>query len=133
MAEIEIKARENGPYLIPGSATYLDADGQEQTTTGSMCALCRCGGSSTKPFCDGTHRKIEFKAPEIVLRATSEELRQKASESGRIIKDASHLKIGYNVPSQEKTGGWQIKCSKVDESSKAMGRRGSHSSCVGAG
>jgi CDGSH-type Zn-finger protein len=64
---LEIKARPNGPYLIPGTATYTDAQGQPQTTTGSNIALCRCGGSQNKPFCDGSHRKIGFEAPEIIL------------------------------------------------------------------
>jgi len=64
---IEIKARENGPYLIPVAATYTDAAGQEQTTPGANIALCRCGGSANKPFCDGAHRKINFTAPEIIL------------------------------------------------------------------
>jgi len=67
MAKIEIKARNNGPYVIPGTATYTDADGNEQTTSGETIALCRCGQSSNKPFCDGTHRKIGFEAAEIIL------------------------------------------------------------------
>jgi len=70
MAELEIRARENGPVLIPGRATYVDADGQEQVTPGETIALCRCGGSSNKPFCDGTHRQIAFQAPGIVLELT---------------------------------------------------------------
>ena len=64
----EIKANKNGPYLIMGSATYVDADGNEQTTPGTAVALCRCGQSSNKPFCDGTHRKVGFEAAEIVLK-----------------------------------------------------------------
>jgi CDGSH-type Zn-finger protein len=67
MSKVPINARENGPYLMPGTATYLDAEGNEQTTTGSGIAVCRCGGSANKPFCDGTHRKIDFEAPEIEL------------------------------------------------------------------
>jgi CDGSH-type Zn-finger protein len=67
MAKIEIKARNNGPYVIPGIATYTDADGNEQTTSGSTIALCRCGQSSNKPFCDGTHRKIGFESAEVIL------------------------------------------------------------------
>ena len=73
MSKIEIKARENGPYLISGTANYVDAEGQEQTTTGQMVALCRCGGSANKPFCDGTHRKVEFKASAIDVQMISEE------------------------------------------------------------
>ena len=60
MSEIKITASENGPYVISGSATYVDADGNEQTTPGKAIALCRCGQSSNKPFCDGTHRKVNF-------------------------------------------------------------------------
>jgi len=56
----EVTARENGPYLVPGTATYTDADGHEQTTSGSMMALCRCGQSANKPFCDGSHKREGF-------------------------------------------------------------------------
>ena len=73
ISKIEIKARENGPYLLSGVAKYVDVEGQEQTTTGQMVALCRCGGSANKPFCDGTHRKVEFKAPAIGVQIISEE------------------------------------------------------------
>ena len=64
---IEIKATQNGPYVIMGSAKFTDADGNEQTTPGSAIALCRCGQSSNKPFCDGTHKKVGLEASEIVL------------------------------------------------------------------
>ena len=63
MSEVTITARENGPYLVKGPVTDMDADGNvypEQP--GSAIALCRCGGSTTKPFCDGTHSKIGFLA-----------------------------------------------------------------------
>ena len=68
----EIKGRENGPYLIASTATYVDADGNEQTTQGSMIALCRCGQSANKPFCDGAHRKVEFEAAEVILKLNDE-------------------------------------------------------------
>jgi CDGSH-type Zn-finger protein len=64
---LEVKGRKNGPYLIPITATYIDADGNEQTTTGTNIALCRCGHSNSKPFCDGSHRQVGFEADEIVL------------------------------------------------------------------
>ena len=51
-----IKIKENGPYLIEGDFTLVDANGVEIPAT--KRALCRCGGSTTKPFCDGTHSKI---------------------------------------------------------------------------
>jgi CDGSH-type Zn-finger protein len=54
---------DNGPYMVEGPARVVDADGTEyelaeQTTT----FLCRCGHSSTKPFCDGTHERVNFAA-----------------------------------------------------------------------
>jgi CDGSH-type Zn-finger protein len=72
MPKIEIKARKNGPYKILGTVTYVEADGQERTTTGSNIALCRCGHSANKPFCDGTHRKIGFEAPLMYLQLDPE-------------------------------------------------------------
>ena len=74
MPKIEIKARENGPYKIVGTATFVDSQGQEQTTSGAALALCRCGQSKSKPFCDGTHRHIGFKAPLFYLQLDTDEL-----------------------------------------------------------
>ena len=57
MAKVEIKSSENGPNLIL-------LDGKVFT------ALCRCGGSKNKPYCDGTHAKINFKAPVAEVKVT---------------------------------------------------------------
>lgn len=57
---LELRASENGPLLISGSVRVLDADG-ELLYEGERAALCRCGGSSNKPFCDGTHKKNGFR------------------------------------------------------------------------
>ena len=73
MSEFEIKAREDGPYLISGSAVVIDADGNESEVQGKMVALCRCGGSSNKPFCDGTHRVKDFKASSVTVRLAATE------------------------------------------------------------
>jgi len=64
--EVEIKARHNGPYKVTGPVRVIDADGNEYDLAerGETIALCRCGGSTTKPFCDGTHSKIGFQAAE---------------------------------------------------------------------
>ena len=70
MANTTIKGRENGPFLIFGSASYVNDEGNEQTTGGSTIALCRCGASANKPFCDGSHRKINFEAPAVELSVT---------------------------------------------------------------
>lgn len=55
---ITIKIAENGPYIVQGEFKLVDANGQEVPVR--KAALCRCGASSTKPFCDGTHSKIGF-------------------------------------------------------------------------
>lgn len=55
---VTIKIRDNGPYLIEGDFTLVDANGNEVPAL--KRALCRCGASTTKPFCDGTHSKIGF-------------------------------------------------------------------------
>jgi CDGSH-type Zn-finger protein len=72
MAEVEIKARHNGPYKVTGPVRVIDADGNEYEVPddGKPIALCRCGGSTTKPFCDGTHSRIGFAAAE---RAVADE------------------------------------------------------------
>ena len=62
-----ITPSDNGPYLVRGPVEIVDPDGGRFTVTGGTVALCRCGASSTKPFCDGTHAKIGFQA---VNRAT---------------------------------------------------------------
>jgi CDGSH iron-sulfur domain-containing protein 3 len=64
MPEVIIKARDSGPYLVRGSVTLTDADGNPYTLEGENIALCRCGASATKPFCDGSHKENGFHAPE---------------------------------------------------------------------
>jgi CDGSH-type Zn-finger protein len=66
MDQVVIKARENGPYKVIGPVKVIDADGIEYDLAqmGEAVALCRCGGSTNKPFCDGTHSKIGFAAAE---------------------------------------------------------------------
>ena len=54
-----IEVRRNGPYRVRGSLRLCDADGRDAPAPASF-ALCRCGNSSKKPFCDGTHKSIAF-------------------------------------------------------------------------
>jgi CDGSH-type Zn-finger protein len=61
MADIEIKVRDNGPYLIKGNCTVMDAEGNPYEVQETI-ALCRCGHSGKKPFCDGTHRSTGFQS-----------------------------------------------------------------------
>ena len=70
MQEVIVKVRESGPYRITGTVTVVDADGTAYALEGENVALCRCGGSKTKPFCDGSHRENGFTAVE---RASADE------------------------------------------------------------
>jgi len=72
MTEIRIKVRRNGPFRVEapeGGVTLVDADGNEYDLTGKTdFALCRCGGSQKKPFCDGTHSRIGFIGAETAVQ-----------------------------------------------------------------
>jgi len=58
---VEIILKENGPAVIRNSGTLTDNEGN-LTIKDEVIALCRCGASKKKPFCDGSHMKIDFKA-----------------------------------------------------------------------
>jgi CDGSH-type Zn-finger protein len=70
-----IQTRPNGPYLVKGATgiRLIDPDGNEFTIEKDTIALCRCGGSTTKPFCDGTHSKIGFQAAEKAVREAQQQ------------------------------------------------------------
>jgi CDGSH-type Zn-finger protein len=69
-----IKVRQNGPYLVdvPEDVTLIDWNGQEYVIPKRPFALCRCGASTNKPFCDGTHSKIGFAAADAAVPASAE-------------------------------------------------------------
>ena len=70
MAEpLVIRLRENGPLLIQGVAKVVDHQGNEFTIPPGKdtIALCRCGQSKNKPFCDGTHKTCSFLAGELAV------------------------------------------------------------------
>ncbi|MDG6106769.1 CDGSH iron-sulfur domain-containing protein [Dactylosporangium aurantiacum] len=54
---------EDGPLLLRGQFTLLTQDGEEVDPGRRTVALCRCGRSAIKPFCDGTHKMVGFQAP----------------------------------------------------------------------
>ena len=69
MAErTKITTLDNGPLLVKGSVLLLDVEGHEFRADRATVALCRCGGSTTKPFCDGTHSRLGFRAAERAVR-----------------------------------------------------------------
>jgi CDGSH-type Zn-finger protein len=61
---MKITARTNGPLLVEGETQLIDQNGKAYVLQNAMkFALCRCGGSSKKPFCDGTHANNGFQCP----------------------------------------------------------------------
>ena len=61
----EIKVRQNGPYLVTGDdVTLVDWNGDPYPTARRPFALCRCGLSKNRPFCDGAHNAAGFEAAE---------------------------------------------------------------------
>lgn len=58
LADVIITANEQGPYEVTGAIQFLDFDGRVVETEETVF-LCRCGHSANKPFCDGTHKKVD--------------------------------------------------------------------------
>jgi CDGSH-type Zn-finger protein len=74
MAEVlTIRCRENGPLVVAGAARIVDHLGNEfPVPTGKEnIALCRCGQSSNKPFCDGSHRQAGFQAAQTAVQTAA--------------------------------------------------------------
>lgn len=68
LADVKITIIRNGPYKIEGDLEVADEEGKKvRTREGKAVFLCRCGESSTKPFCDGTHKDIGFSGPRSAL------------------------------------------------------------------
>jgi CDGSH iron-sulfur domain-containing protein 3 len=63
LAEVEIKVRDDGPYKVTGPVRLIDAQGHVFEIEGDRpIALCRCGQSRTKPFCDASHKESGFRS-----------------------------------------------------------------------
>lgn len=56
----EIELTPNGPIMIKSTCVIKHADGREEKREGKTF-LCRCGASANKPYCDGSHKKTDFK------------------------------------------------------------------------
>lgn len=67
MADVTIRCRANGPYVVEGPVTIIDHEGKAfaMASDKPAIALCRCGASKNKPFCDGSHRDCGFQAEEL--------------------------------------------------------------------
>jgi CDGSH-type Zn-finger protein len=64
--EATITPYRDGPYLVRGPFSLRDPDGEQIPVTRRTVALCRCGKSRTRPYCDGTHKLIDFRAPGVL-------------------------------------------------------------------
>jgi len=66
-ATVVIRCRENGPLLIQGPVQVVDHLGNAFVIPAGKdnVALCRCGHSGNKPFCDGSHRQCAFQAAQL--------------------------------------------------------------------
>ena len=64
MTDVTIRIRDNGPLLVEGPFKLVDAEGNEYSLDASKpaYALCRCGASANRPFCDGAHKTCGFNA-----------------------------------------------------------------------
>ena len=72
MADVTIDIIKDGPLIVNGAVELKDSYGKPYPAKKRM-ALCRCGASTTKPFCDGTHSKIGFQAAEQAVPESAEE------------------------------------------------------------
>ena len=71
MADVIIRCRPDGPLVIEGPVTVVDQQGNPfpLPTHKPLVALCRCGYSRSKPFCDGAHKSCGFQAAELAPSA----------------------------------------------------------------
>jgi CDGSH-type Zn-finger protein len=71
---VKVTVLPKGPLMVSGDLAELELTGESgkiDLTGKAKVALCRCGGSVNKPFCDGTHSKIGFQAAEAAVQAGS--------------------------------------------------------------
>lgn len=65
MSDVKINIRPNGPFLVSGQVDLIDPSGGQYDLGGKdTIALCRCGASKNRPFCDGSHKECNFQSEE---------------------------------------------------------------------
>ena len=79
--EVVITPYRDGPLLVRGPFTLQDQDGNTIEVGRKTVALCRCGKSRMRPFCDGTHKLIRFRAPSAL-----EDGREQPADRGRFLR-----------------------------------------------
>ncbi len=63
MARVSITPYRDGPLIVRGPFVLKDQDGEPIEAGRETIALCRCGKSRMRPFCDGSHKIVRFRAP----------------------------------------------------------------------
>lgn len=88
---VTITPYRDGPYLLRGPFSIADQNGNEIESKRRVVALCRCGRSQIRPFCDGTHKLIGFRAdsgPALAVESTGVADTQ-APDRGRRMTEAT--------------------------------------------
>ena len=80
--DVVITPYRDGPLLVRGPFTLRDQDGNDIEVGRKTVALCRCGKSRMRPFCDGTHKVIRFRAPSAL-----EDGRDQPANGGRFVRE----------------------------------------------
>ena len=70
MSEVTIRVRANGPLLVEGPIQLVDANGNPFSVNPEKpaVALCRCGASKNRPFCDGSHNRCGFEGEDFAAQ-----------------------------------------------------------------
>ena len=71
MPAVTIIVIKNGPLIVSGELELKDGDGNTYPPV-AKTVLCRCGASTKKPYCDGTHSKVGFAAAEQAVPGSAE-------------------------------------------------------------
>ncbi len=117
-----ITPENDGPYYVRGAFRIELPSGRVLETDGETW-LCRCGGSQDKPFCDGTHSKIGFKAAERAV-AQAEAAEVPTADGFQAVADASRVGEGEIVVAQ--VGGQPVVVGRVDGQLYGIGGICSH-------
>lgn len=70
--DVTIRALPKGPLMVRGACEIRGSDGEPLYSKNGVVLLCRCGNSSSKPFCDGTHKRIGFDDSAVAAPAEEE-------------------------------------------------------------
>ena len=66
--KLVIEILDNGPLIVKGLDQLTNSAGDQESHEKKVFALCRCGGSNNKPYCDGTHSRIGFNGERVIKR-----------------------------------------------------------------